>query len=345
MGAGKDRAGGVWHIDTEMRVGIVGCGTMGKVYYQCFSRIPGCCVTAVVSGSVSPETAKRQGFRVFRTLEELLRSQDLDVICICTPTDLHALQVSQVLRRGGIHVICEKPLCLHAQQAQALYQLAQMQGVTLFAAHVMRFSETGEWLREAVQSNRFGPVREAFFSRLSERPHWCAENWAYDPARSGLVPFDLHIHDLDLIVSLFGPPISADCRGSGSRSVPYDEHLFFTYEYPAFRVTAEAAWYVGSVPFSATFRVCFERAVVFQKGNQITVYEHNKPPYAALQSDETAYPTGFSVPATDMYDRELQYFVQCIRDARKQVIPEPEQVVSVLAILEQLEKKIRPQID
>ena len=78
---------------------------MGKVYYQCFSRIPGCCVTAVVSGSVSPETAKRQGFRVFRTLEELLRSQDLDVICICTPTDLHALQVSQVLRRGGIHEI------------------------------------------------------------------------------------------------------------------------------------------------------------------------------------------------------------------------------------------------
>ena len=42
--------------------------------------------------------------------------------------------------------------------------------------------------------------------RLGAYPAWSWDNWMMDEKRSGLVPHDLHIHDLDFLVYAFGKP-------------------------------------------------------------------------------------------------------------------------------------------
>ena len=320
-------------MDGELRIGIVGYGSMGKLYLSCFRRIEGVRVTAVASRSAVPGTDNLSSVSLYPTLTAMLAREALDAVCLCTPTDLHPLQARQALDHG-LHVICEKPLALHRQEAASLYDLARERGVLLLPAHVVRFAQSSLWLREAVGSGRYGPVREAFFSRLSTRPHWCAGGWAYDRARSGLIPYDLHIHDLDLIISLFGPPQSAVVEGSGSRSLPFDEHNWFSYQYPGFRVTAEASWYAADIPFTASWRVSFESALALCRNDRVTLYEHGRPPCLPAAPPDTVRETGISVPATDMYDRELACFVQCIRTGRPPSLLPPGEVLAVLDILE-----------
>lgn len=330
MGSLPHCTGGVWPIN-HVSIAIVGLGSMGRVYLQCFRRMENVSVCAIVSSSAKPEE-----FSVYSTLEALFKSEQPNIVCICTPTYLH-VQQARIALQHGCHVICEKPLALHRADAEALYELATKQKRYLFAAQVVRFASSTEWLRDAVYSGRYGTVREAFFSRLSTMPHWCTGNWAFDHTYSGHVPFDLHIHDLDLIVSLFGPPLHATCEESGASELPFDEHFWFTYEYEDFTIRAEAAWYRASIPFKATWRVAFENALALCSDGTVTVYEKNAPPFTIREG--YAYATGFSVPATDMYDKELRYFVQCCLFDEIPILLPAEEILTVLGILETLQNK------
>jgi len=304
---------------------------MGKLYLKCLGQLPNCRVIAAVSRSA--EAAP--GLRIYSTLEAMLERESLEVVCICTPTDLHASQAAAALGHG-VHVICEKPLAFRRQEAEALYSLARAKGVRLFAAQVVRFSQSSRWLRCAVKTGRFGAVCGAYFSRLSTMPRWNSGHWSYDEARSGHVPYDLHIHDLDLMVSLFGPPRAAHSLGTGSKAVPFDEHCWFRYDYPDFTVVSEAAWYIAEIPFFAGWRVNFERALAENHNGVITVYVHGQEPYVMKEETSGAVETGINVPLTDMYQRELHDLMELIQTGADGAILPENEILCVLEILEQL---------
>mgnify|MGYP002231475856 CR=1 FL=1 len=79
--------------------------------------------------------------------------------------------------------------------------------------------------------------------------------WLFDKSKSGLVPFDLHIHDLDVIVSLFGVPDRAECRPCGGPAMDSPELYRWEYRCGGVNVMAEAGWLNASVPFTAVWRV------------------------------------------------------------------------------------------
>jgi len=62
------------------------------------------------------------------------------------------------------------------------------------------------FLKELVDSRRYGKVLSGYMQRLVVKPKWSWDNWMMDPNRTGMVPFDLHIHDLDFLVHSFGVP-------------------------------------------------------------------------------------------------------------------------------------------
>ena len=55
-----------------------------------------------------------------------------------------------------------------------------------------------------MQSGEYGRMLDAQFLRLSACPRWSKSGWLFRREQSGHIPFDLHIHDLDLILSLSG---------------------------------------------------------------------------------------------------------------------------------------------
>ena len=104
-----------------------------------------------------------------------------------------------------------------------MFALAEEKGVNLYVAQVLQFTREVEVLRKLVREGTYGRPLDAVFQRLSARPEWAQGGWLFDKSKSGLVPFDLHIHDLDVIVSLFGVPDQAECRPCGGPAMDSPE--------------------------------------------------------------------------------------------------------------------------
>ena len=114
-------------MDTRIGIGVVGFGFIGKIHTLAYRSIPlyfdPCPVEPVLVGVCTsrPETAEKAvktgGFE-FGThcYEELLQRDDIDVIDICTPNQMHRDQVIAALDAGK-HVYCDKPLTVTLQDA------------------------------------------------------------------------------------------------------------------------------------------------------------------------------------------------------------------------------------
>lgn len=308
---------------------------MGTVHLSNYAHISDCKVVALCDRSpAAAEQAKNLGLPLYGDLAEMLRCEALDVVDVCTPTFLHKEHVMAALEAGK-HVICEKPLALKAADATAMLDLAQQQGVALLVGQVLQYSMEAMVLRQLVQSQEYGKVLDASFLRLSACPRWVKNGWLFDKARSGHLPFDLHIHDLDLMVSLFGPPEGLRFTSCGRTGQDYREQYRFTYLYPDKSVMAEAAWYNADIPFTATWRVYFEHAVVENNGQTVVAHQFDHPPRVFDTEEPLKIPTGINVPPTGMFYRELCDFLEQIRAGVKGC-PRREELLAVIKILEEI---------
>lgn len=215
---------------------------MGTVHHSNYAHIPGCRVAALVGASGRDrENAAAWSLPLYDSISRMVEAEDPDVVDICTPTFLHKDHAAQALRLGK-PVILEKPCALTRADAEELYNLADAKGVCLYVAQVVQFTPETAVLRQVVESGVYGRPLDAVFERLSACPKWAQGGWLFDKAKSGLVPFDLHIHDLDVIVSLFGTPKSSTYTSCGGPDKGYQEQYRFTYGYDGLNVVGEAAW-------------------------------------------------------------------------------------------------------
>lgn len=318
-----------------IKIGIVGVGGMGTVHYNNYLHLPDCAVVGLVTGSPSGrEKAAAWGVPAFDTIQDLVERTGAQVVDVCTPTYRHKDHVTQALEAGA-HVIVEKPCALSRADAQAMYDLAQQKGLHLYVAQVLQFSREVEVLRQLVEEQTYGKPLDALFQRLSARPDWAQGGWLFDREKSGLVPFDLHIHDLDVIASLFGVPEETQCRCCKGAEGSFPELYRWEYRCGGVNVAAEAGWLSASIPFTAVWRVYFERGAVIYDGEHVTAYPYGGEPVVFDTEEKVKIPTGINVPPTGWYLRELGHFLDCVRrDTDSDLVPK-ERVLAVLELLEQ----------
>ena len=216
-----------------------------------------------------------------------------------------------------------------------MYAAADTAGRQLYVAQLLQFSREVEALRAVVADERYGKPLDACFERLSACPQWTQGGWLLDARRSGLLPFDLHIHDLDVIVSLFGKPETVAYTSCGGAGKAYREQYRFSYGYAGLHVNAEAAWFNAAIPFTARWRVYFERGMIIGDAQGVTGYGADGDVTAFDVEDEVKIPTGINLPPTGWFLRELTHFTDC---ARRGVASERVPRAQVLAVLEVLEQ-------
>lgn len=318
-----------------LRIGLVGSGGMGKVHYANWKEVEGAQVVALVSGSAASE--QWDGLPVYKTLSEMAAKEALDAVDICLPTYLHHDAVMEALGLG-LHVICEKPMALSRRHAEEMLNKAMKVGKHLYIAQVLQFTKEIQALHRLVESEEYGQVLDASFERLSACPQWSAGGWLFDREKSGLLPYDLHIHDLDVIVSLFGKPKGFTVHTSKGRGKDYAEHLRMDYDYGTFHVNGEAAWFNAPIPWTARWRVVFENAVVIHDGTTMTAYSFDAPPRVFDTKDEVEISTGVNVPPCGWYYNELRHFADCIRENTPSPYLPQKQLVTVMEILEEVSK-------
>ena len=291
-----------------LKFGLVGVGGISDSHISAWLKIPE--VELVALCDVRPEQmekwAEQTNASFYTDFDEMLRNEKLDILDICLPTYLHA-DYSIKAMEMGINVICEKPVSLKYEDVKRVYAAAEKNNVKFMVAQVLRFWKEYIALKEIIDNNIYGKLLSGSMTRLGTVPQERWDNWMSDPKRSGLVPFDLHIHDLDFLIYTFGKPNSVSTyRGKDDKQ----DYIHAIYQYEDFFVSTDAAWFSGNLPFQAAFRFQFEHAVVNYEKSKLTIYKESGEAIA-LDSVENFANGNIGLPNTGGYFNEIRYFTDC----------------------------------
>ena len=314
-----------------LKVGLVGSGGISRAHIPAWLNMAETELVALCD--IRPEQMEEfPQCRHYTDFGEMLRCEKLDILDICLPTYLHVDYAVKAMEQG-IHVICEKPIAFREEDVHRAYEAAHRNGVCFMIAQVLRFWPEYELLKDIYDSGRYGKLLSGNMHRLGQKPKWSWDNWMLDEKRSGLVPYDLHVHDVDFMVYAFGAPESVHRRRARNDQQDY---LCGVYSYPDFFITAEASWYAAPLPFGAGFRFQFEEALVVWDKGVFTIYENNGT-ILNLSGSQGELDTGdINLPKSDAYANELIYFADCVENNKPVEKVKPEELTCVLKILNNL---------
>jgi predicted dehydrogenase len=146
----------------RIRVGLIGAGGIAgahiRGYREHADRIA---VTAVadIGASALQRRTGELGVPGFPDYRDLLREAPIDAVDICLPHHLHRDAIVRAAESGR-HILCEKPLCLSAREAQDVVAAVRGNGVTLMCAHNQLFLPAVAKARELLDSGILGRVYE-----------------------------------------------------------------------------------------------------------------------------------------------------------------------------------------
>lgn len=255
-----------------LKVGLIGCGFMGMMHANCYSALKDVQITAVadIRRDKAEMIAIKSDAEIYSDGFDLIENADVDIIDICLPTYLHTKYALSAMNKVK-YLFIEKPVALTVDECKLLTEKKISTGCRVQVGQVIRFWNEYVKLKEFCDSTVFGKVVNASFKRISPRPDWGWENWLTDVSRSGGAAQDLHIHDVDFAISLFGLPkySHSSINLIGEKNSYIDTQLL----YPEFVVNLESTWGLPTTyPFSAGFRVVFEKAVVEYDRGKLCIF-------------------------------------------------------------------------
>jgi len=305
----------------SIKFGVLGLGFIGKIHALNALKLPGSVLAAVAD----PDPTKAERFRQeiisveggaelvesfdkaqrYDDGNELLNHGDLDAVIICLPTHLHET-AAKVAFDKGLHVLCEKPIALTVESADAMIDAAQNKGRILMVAQCIRFWPEYLHLREIIASGEMGKMVSLNLWRISGVPDWAWENWFLDLEKSGGPLVDLHIHDIDFAYFILGMPDDIFASGRSSTASDGLDIVHTLYEYKnGPQVHLHAGWSTGPVPFNAGFEAWFEKG--FMRFSTL-----DTPSLSAYEKG-LGGASSVKIPQGDAYAAELAYFKGCIQ--------------------------------
>lgn len=179
------------------KVGIVGCGGIGRAHANAWSAIEGVRVAAVadLNAERAQSVADLCGAKALTDLADL--PEDLDAVSVVTPPSAHYPVVKALLERG-FHVFCEKPLTMNVRKGRELERLAKEKGKQLGVGFKMRFEPIFRKAKELVPE--IGDLVSIVTTKQQMYHPRPESTWVKDVGAM----YELSVHDFDLITFLTG---------------------------------------------------------------------------------------------------------------------------------------------
>lgn len=313
-----------------VKVGLIGAGGIAGAHLRGYQRIPGEARVAAVA-DVAAEHAQRRaeeagGARVFTDYRDLLAEADVDAVDVCLPHHLHADAIITAAAAGKA-ILCEKPLCLSVDEADAVRKAVDGAGVTLMCAHNQLFFPAVARARQLIGEGALGRVYElrttdSFFNKFDP------ENMGWRAHRSmigGGELIDTGYHPTYLLLHLAGSePVEVTAMLSKHR-------LAFMDGEDSARVLVRFAngavgeivtsWAYNPAPGTERFSLVGELGGLTSDGRSLTVKANGEDP-------ETT-----ELGSVDTFAAEIADFVACVRDGRRPLNTEVEGIAVLKVIL------------
>lgn len=154
----------------------------------CFSRTTDKCQQTGEDLGIDPT-------RCYTNYEEMAqkeasRADGIDFVVVVTPNVSH-YPVCKTFLEAGIHVACDKPLCLETAQAEELCKLAESKGLLFMVTYTYMGHVTAKHIREYIRQGKLGKIRTVMAEYpqgwLAYEGEWGGKQgeWRCDPKQSG----------------------------------------------------------------------------------------------------------------------------------------------------------------
>jgi len=192
---------------SKVRIGILGSRFQADCVAGAVQAMP---EEAEIVAVASPTAGHAAGFaarhgipRAYADTGELLRDSAVELVWIAAPNRLHAA-ITLDAAKAGKHVLCEKPLCLTIEEADAMIDACRKAGVLLLYAEELFFAPKYVKAKQLADEGAFGRVHLVKQGEKHSGPH---SDWFWDVAQSGGgAVMDLGCHGIAFCWWFLGKP-------------------------------------------------------------------------------------------------------------------------------------------
>ncbi len=245
----------------KLGVALVGAGFMGEIHAGTLAKDPRAELRWVVDPTAAKankvarqyraSTESRSSSRIRKTpeLDDALADEKVGAVYLCTRPRSHFSLATACLKAGKA-VFLEKPVTFTLAEARRLEKRAAQQQAPLIVGHVCRFFPEYVRIRDAVQAGDIGTPSMVRASRVMGNPG----SWYADPKRSLGVPGDLMLHDIDLVLWMFGRARRAYAFSKARQPPMEEQHVLASLRHHGGTIShLEGSWAHGG-----GFRTRFE---------------------------------------------------------------------------------------
>jgi len=326
-------------------IGVIGLGRLGHVHaYNAATRLRGAYLAAVCDmvDSTAGETAAKLGCRAYTEAQEMFADAEVQAAVIATPTAFHVDPVRSAID-AGLPIFCEKPLAGTIEDTILLSEIMEKAGVFCQMGFNRRFDPGYVHAKSRIAGGDIGtPV---YFYGVSRDP-FPPPPWACNPETGGGLFIDMMLHDFDIARFLMNSEIVEVFAQEANLVVDGKDIPRF-----ADNATVHLRFQSGALG-------CCHGSMHAEYG-----YDIHSEVYGAkgsiqigrVNSDDVTYCTksaGVSMPATyqwegdephflyrfrTAYEKELQGFVDSLREKKKPVSDQRDAVAAFRVALAALE--------
>ena len=187
---------------------------------------------------------KYPGIKIFRSLEEMLADNAIELVVVNTPNYTH-FEYAKLALLAGKHVVVEKPFTNTVAEAEELIALAKKQNKKISVYQNRRWDSDFKTVQQVVQQKLLGEIVEAeihfdrFSKILSSKQH------KEIPGPGAGILYDLGPHLIDQALQLFGMPDSVFADATNLRPISQvDDYVELILFYKNLRVRLKAGYLV-----------------------------------------------------------------------------------------------------
>ena len=322
----------------KLKVAVIGNGGISGVHLRGYSLNPDVEIYALCD--INEERLNRRGdeyhvdpARRFTDVNEMLAAcPEIEAVSVCTWNAAHA-QCAIAALNAGKHVLCEKPMAMTVEEAEAMQAAAEKNNRLLMIGFVRRFGNDCAIMKDFIDNGYFGDIYYAKATYL--RRKGCPGGWFGDKARSGGGPLiDLGVHIIDLCRYLMGNPKPVSVYGATFNKLGNRSNIKSQVGYVS--QTRENAD-IFNVEDLATAMIRFDNGSVLQieasfslnieKDEGVLQFFGTKAgakldPELTIYSEMNDYMTNVKLANSTalsfdgLFENEINHFVECVRTGK-----------------------------
>jgi len=325
-----------------VRVAIIGAGYWGPNLVRNFYGINRQCVRYVCDQDAAAIAKLKDAFPGVEFVSDyntILDSGEVDAVVIATQPSSHFPLSKEALEKGK-HVFVEKPMTLHAKEAEELLSLSRTSARVFMVGHLLRYHPAVRLLKDHIDKGELGEILYIYSTRVNLGKVRQDENalWSFAP------------HDIAVIMHLMErKPLSVSAIGQSYLRPGVEDVAFLTILFDGNRMAHIHVSWLDPHKIRKLTVVGKKKMAVFddmEAAEKVRIYDKGVDYSPGVKSYDEAMSLRVGdilIPRVSMKEPlriECEHFIECVEQG-KRPLTDAEEGVGVVRVLEAAEMSMR----